>query len=83
MRLTPTTQKLLGVVTAEVAQAGESLRDEREWLDAAVDFDEVAPGGKAVGDDGASWCSWAIVKVGASAGRGGFAFARLMLLYNN
>lgn len=29
MRFAPTTQELLGVVVAEVAQAGESLGDER------------------------------------------------------
>jgi len=53
MSFAPTTRELLGVVVAEVAQAGESLGDERDgqWL-GAVDFDAVAPGGIAVGDDG-------------------------------
>lgn len=51
MRFAPTTQELLGVVVAEVAQAGESLGDERGGQRlGAVDFDAVAPGGIAVGD---------------------------------
>lgn len=53
MRFAPTTQELLGVVVAEVAQAGESLGDETGCQRlGAVDFDAVAPGGIAVGDDG-------------------------------
>ncbi len=53
MGFAPTTQELLGVVVAGIAQAGEPLDDERrgQWP-GAVDFDAVAPGGIAVGDGG-------------------------------
>lgn len=51
MRFAPTTQELLGVVVAEVAQAGESLGDEGGCQRlGAVDFDAVAPSDIAVGD---------------------------------
>ncbi|EGD09048.1 hypothetical protein XVE_2681 [Xanthomonas vesicatoria ATCC 35937] len=52
VRFAPATQKLLGVVVVEIVQAGQPLSDEgrAQWL-GAVDFDAVAPGDIAVGDD--------------------------------